>query len=501
MKTPSTLVFSPRPREALRLADALRAAAVDVTCAEVDHVAAELVAACAVDAVVVDADAGVPASVWSAARSTHTPVVGISARAGEIGSWVRDCGLSHVVVAPGCADAFGAIEPRDLRSTIAKLVAGTPFGIARYVASAPIAYTIRDGAGAHRAAVHMRDDLRARGLERHEAARAALLAHQLAERAVDGGGAVKLAIAVDADALAVGARFGPVEVNALLDAVPAWLGDARSASPLADALGVPSVVAWCRSLVVNVAPDVATEIIGILPRRIEAPPPAALHLSLSRALARDDAVPRASIDLSDSMRQQLRATLARGPAAGGVCEPIAAECTAGVSLAPAATVDVLAALRASAGGTAALKCALDFLATRFAGGVVFEVAGGAARVWGAAGTIADPRGLQAFFVALDDACALAFVAREAALVRGAPGRSGPDRALARLVAGVEGAYALSLSVAVGGGVRYILYGAQPRGSADRAAADLELVGAELARALARGQPGVARSPAAASLTA
>jgi hypothetical protein len=133
----------------------------------------------------------------------------------------------------------------------------------------------------------------------------------------------------------------------------------------------------------------------------------------------------------------------------------------------------------------ALKAALAYVRERFLGAVVFEVHERSISVWAAAGGAADTAGLQRFMVRLDEASTLAFLAREAALLQGRPGESDIDRQLAKLVTGQQDAYGLSLSIAVSGQVRFILYGSEPWIDQAQAQRELEVIGEELSRTLCR----------------
>jgi hypothetical protein len=153
--------------------------------------------------------------------------------------------------------------------------------------------------------------------------------------------------------------------------------------------------------------------------------------------------------------------------------------------APVEMRHVIRSLHIATTDAGALKAALSFLTGRYAGAVVFSVGDRAVNVWAAAGRIADPDGLQRFIVRLDESSILGFLARESALLQGAAGESRADRQLAQLVAGAEGAFELSLSIAVSGRVRYIVCGFEPVLSRDQATRELELLGSELSRALSR----------------
>jgi len=331
-------------------------------------------------------------------------------------------------------------------------------------------------------------------------ARVALVAHQLAtaalERDPDGGaGPVEIEVAADRRTLAVATRFGGLD-RGELEALVRACSERSVRTAAADDLGMASVLGCCRTVVVNAAPTRSTELIGLLPGQVDGVTGGApsLHLSVTDPVAARACAgaPIETVDLSESMRNQLLDTASRG-GFGTVEAVITPETSVPMRTLRARprrsrvidlrhAVDTIAAASTA---SAALKAALRYLGERFVGAVVFEVRDRSVAVWATAGGVADVGGLTQFMVQIDEACSLAFLAREAALVQGCPGSAALDRRLARLVAGEEQAYGVSLSVVVGGRVRYILYASEPWVDRRQAQRELELLGARLAHTLHR----------------
>ncbi len=472
-------------------------------CLESEHLACSVVEARAVDLVAVDPDGGVPLDVLRTAALARVPVINVSARTDVAVHLLRVCGATNLVVCPAGEPHVLDADVPDLLATTRKLLADEPFGMSPYVDGEVARYGIDDLDDSHYMAITLRDDLRARGCDRQRAARVALLAHQLATAALERprsvGGRIFIDVASDSRTLGVSIRFDGLDAEEIEELVRACIADDVRAIGSSD-LGLPSVLAWCRTVVINAAPGFSTEIIGLLPNDDDGDAArclASLHLSVTEPLTSmvsATAVPSETIDLSDSMRQQLREAAARG-GYGAVEAEVEPETSGRIQLPhapmrrgrPLDLRHTIQAIDMAPNEERAVKAALGYLRERFVGGVAFEVGMRSVEVWAAVGTVADTAGLQRYLVRIDEASTLAFLAREAAFLQGRPDRRGNDaeRALARLVSGNEGAYGQSISVAVGGRVRYVLYGCEPMVDAAQTARELEIVAEALSRALRR----------------
>lgn len=482
MSPTSILVLSDRTLVSLSLQDSLRGDRDEVVCIESPRLACELIDAQAVDMVAIDADGELSREVLDAAARARMPIMSLASRPERAIALLPERGIDNLLVCPNSSAGGLALDVPDLIATKTKLLSRALFGLHHYVRGDAVTYTIDDHVGTHRVAICVRDDLRRRGLGNQRASRVALLAHQIATSVLDGvdrgaraaGEPIEITCMHDEHTLGVSVRFGGLTASQLRSLVRYAVGDDVCPSDPVEDFGLPAAFSWCRTLVINARPGQETEIIGLVePRPDDRRPRSSLHVCVNPR-PQDQAVVSEKINLSDTMRQELRAAAAAGGAVpnGG---------------APRRAMDLgaaIGAIRQSLDTTEALRHALRYLSQRCRGAVVFEVGARHVSVWGAAGTIAHPAELRRYVVSVHDASTFAFLAREPALMRG-QATSELDRYLARLVAGFEGAFGMSVSVVVGGGVSHILHACDPVLERGQAARELEVLADELSRALRR----------------
>lgn len=534
-----TVLLHTADRSGARLLIAgLRAAGNEVVRTDRTEAAAELVGARAIDLALVDATSTDAARV--AGLAAHAGITAVALTSGRDPSLLLDLmcdhGVSHLLARSGASEEAGLAEvaPRDLVVTVEKILRREFFGLDKYLPAFGLERCrteITRAGDRDRVVAELQTYLRDLGAGRELAGSMALVADELITNAVynaprDGAGnpryahrdrrekieldpweRVTVEYACDGErlALAVTDWFGaltPADIRESLRRCltaddPIRRGDGGAG------IGMYAVLHGCGQLVFNIEAGRRTEIIAIadLRRRMRGIRESGHSLHLfhddGRAQAAGDGVPDGSIQLSDSMRHDLRHALGRVALAPAVItEPPATTPRALAAapsqlrarrntLAPEGLDTACGLVRGSVALDGALDVALRYLISSYAGAVAYEHDGVRLVPVRSAGRVSDWPRLRRLRIAPDDDCSIArlVAAGHAAIFR--PGAMALDHRLARLAAGLPEATGLVIPITPGGTLRACLYAYAPRNADGLGAEAHERLRRELERAYER----------------
>lgn len=539
----AAILYSADKAGARRVAACLRAAGNDVLRLAEVRAAVELIEAQAVDIIFLDHDNAPDATAVLEAAAGRTPVVALSKApdASVLLDLVCERGVDNLVARRGGKDGDRtAFDTTEIVVTAEKILRQDLFGLRKYVSGFGIELSTIEVRGAEdreTVVACVQDYVRNLGAGRELSATLGTVADELVTNAiynapVDADGRPRYAaldrrekIVLRPDeyvivefgsdgrtfGLAVTDRFGRLTRDGLRQGLRRCLtaADPIEQKPGGAGLGLYTVLNSCNQLIINVAPDLCTEVIAlvVVDGRMHEVRSAghSLHLFIVPPAGgtSQDGVPEPSVMISDSMRLDLR-TAAAG--AMGPPAPVRLVQRSAAPAPPPALADVeelpggtlllgkgrditmqalVGALRDAAKIERAFQTALLFLADRYEGAVLWRVDGGGLKPWCAAGTVADWSKLFAGSIEPGAPCLLASVVKRPRICLGRAQSAPVDRAIARLTAGVEGEALLMMAVLHGDDVRYVLHAFVPRGKHGLASAEATVLHRELTAALKR----------------
>ncbi len=513
----------------------LRGAGNEVVVADDATAARDLIAARAIDLVVVDeagaaADAG-PHAVIDAAADV-VPVVALVAR--ELSAAVVDLvcarGVAHVLA----RGDDGAIAPRDVVTTVEKVLRGELFGLDKYLPGFGVEISeleVRGALDRDTAVECIGDHAEWLGAGREARRAVESVVDELVTNAVydaprDADGTARYAavdrrtkvtlrpsehVTVrwggDGDVLviAVSDPFGALEPARVRERLRACLsgGDAIEHKAGGAGLGLYTVLSHCARLAINVDRGVRTEVIATIDLRRRghgARGATALHLFFddSRARALDAGAAPTTIEVCESLRVELRERLApsrRKTEVVALLQPKRAEAPAvrarGSSPPPQAEPIGADTARGLLHGAmdpdAAIGIALRFLAHHHHAAVAYAVEGDQLVARARSGRVRDWARLREVELPRTSTAAVAALATRGETTAFRPLRPA-DARLAMLATGDADATAHVLPLGVAGELRWVLYAAGPRADAPVSTELVDAVRRELEACLCRLDP-------------
>lgn len=533
-----TVLLHTADRAGARLLTAgLRAAGNQVVRTDRDAAAAELVGARAIDLALVDAASGDAARVAALAAGAGITAVALTSSQDPalLLDLVCEHGVSHLVATSGDGRGLDQVAPRDLVVTVEKILRREFFGIDKYLPGFGLERCRTEITGAadrDQVVENLQTYLRDLGAGRELAGSMALVADELITNAVynaprdpagrpryahrdrrdkivlDPWERVTVEYACDGERLAVAVTdwFGALSPNDIRAGLRRCLtaDDPIRQGTGGAGIGLYAVLSGCGQLVFNIEAGRRTEIIAIadLRRRMRGIRQSghSLHLfydgEVATAADSADGVPAGSIELSDSMRHDLRHALGRVAEAPAVITvpPSAHPALAAVPPPPRMRRNSLVAegldtacglLRGAVTIDGALDVALRYLVSSYAGAVAYEHDGVRLIPIRHAGKVSDWPRLQRLRLALDGSCSLARLAGSATAAVFRPESLALDHRLGRLAVGLPEATGLAIPIAPGGQLRGCLWAYAPRHADGLGAEAYERLRGELERAFER----------------
>jgi anti-sigma regulatory factor (Ser/Thr protein kinase) len=469
----SVLLHSPDLLGARPLMRSLRAAGIEVALATSWTASIDLLRAGAIDLLVYDHRPGEPLDQVAAetdARAIPLVVVAASPEPTSALEMMRASGLLHLVAVSSAEQApLRAIDRRDLVVTVAKLLRNEIFGVDKYLPAFAVELerlTVRSTAERESIVGRVSSYLEELDVGAPVAASLGLVADELAGNALrHAGGPVELAFGSD------GARFAVAAIDGAGTLSPARIRDALDLSDQAAGMGLLAALHASSQLVFNLAPGRRTEVIALAELRPGdelARAGRSVHVFIDRPTADDLAIPQRSIELSESLRLDLRselAVVAGRPRPNPDARPLPAPPRRRPKATPSPLTDLYRTnvgldtmrgiLRGAASPELAIESALRYLTTECAAAVAYRRDGETLVPLMAAGHIARWSELGRVEPWLRAPSTPAIVARDGSL-RAFAQRRGLDRRIARLVGVSADAPAWALPISFGDRVACVL---------------------------------------------
>ncbi|MBI5481665.1 MAG: hypothetical protein HY906_22605 [Deltaproteobacteria bacterium] len=539
----AVILYSADKAESRRVAACLRAAGNEVLRLSSPATVIDLIRAAAVDLVFIDYDTVPNAIQVLDAAAGQVPVVALSRApdASALLDLVCERGVDNFLARRGGKDSDRhPFDSTEIVVTAEKILRRDLFGLRKYVSAFGIelgAIEVRAAEDRDTVVACVQEHVRNLGAGRELAATLGAVADELTTNAVynapvDAHGRPRYASRSRRDkivlrpeeyvsvefgsdgrtfGLAVTDRFGQLTREQLRSGLKRCLTarDPIEKKAGGAGLGLYTVLSSVNQLIVNVEPGARTEVIalvGVDGRMREVRSSGhSLHLFISRPDDTSGVVEAPSVQLSDSMRVDLRTVVATdgsgirvnpamrpgGHEAGGTAgaPPEAQRLSRGTFFlggGHALAIDtVVGAVRGAQRLEHVIEVALLFLIDRYAGAVLWAVEDGVLMAWCGAGQVADWDKLLDCILAPQARCQPVSAARQPVLYLGRASAAPMDRVVSRLTAGAEAEAVLYMPLASPSGVRYVLHAFRQQGRQRLESAEAAVLHRELTAALRR----------------